>query len=116
MNVSAKDAADIMIEGQRYRIEQAKQRRHEIRKQRADARQEVLFWFRTHPKECVLPQAIVDEMVGSGGYWPVAVKGLVGARNPFFEEFRFSPEAEELLKKAVPDYTGPSSPCGTPAP
>ena len=43
MNVSAKNAADIMIEGQRYRIEQAKQRRHEIRKQRADARQEVLF-------------------------------------------------------------------------
>ncbi|MYH02270.1 MAG: hypothetical protein F4142_06790 [Nitrospira sp. SB0675_bin_23] len=91
-------------------------RRLEVRQERTDARQEVLFWFRTHPHEGLLPQAVVDEMVQSGGYRLEVVKWLAGARNPFFEEFRFSPEAEELLKEAVPDSTNPSSPCGTPAP
>lgn len=86
-------------------------RRHEVRQQRADARQEVLFWFRTHPGECLLPQAVVDEMVQSGGYWSRAVSGLVGARNPFFEEFKWSPEVRELLKEEGVELDDPISPC-----
>lgn len=56
----------------------------EIRQQRADAQAEVLFWFRTHPTELIFPQKEVDRMLKSGGYYPAAVEGLTGSRNPFF--------------------------------
>ena len=90
--------------------ERAKQRQ-EVRQERNDARQEVLFWFRTHPQECLLPQAVVDKMVQSGGYRLEIVKELVGTRNPFFEEFRWSPEFIEMMKKSDPDFEDHSSPC-----
>ncbi len=61
-------------------------REREIRRQRADAQAEVLFWFRTHPTERVFPQQEVDRMLKSGGYAPVAVEGLTGSQNPFFTE------------------------------
>ena len=86
-------------------------RRHEVRQQRADARQEVLFWFRTHPLECMLPQAVVDEMVQSGGYWPVAVNWLVGTQNPFFKEFTWSPELKAFMKKQGVELGDPPPLC-----
>ena len=58
----------------------------EIRQQRADAQAEVLFWFRTHPTERVFPQEEVERMLKSGGYYPAAVEGLTGSRNPFFAD------------------------------
>ncbi len=58
----------------------------EIRQQRADARAEVLFWFRTHPTERVFPQKEVDRMLKSGGYYPAAVEGLTGSITPFFSD------------------------------
>lgn len=63
----------------------------EIRQQRADAQAEVLFWFRTHPNERIFPQKEVDRMLKSGGYYPAAVEGLTGSRNPFFVD---SPRGE----------------------
>jgi len=68
-----------------------KEARREIRQQRADAQAEVLFWFRTHPTERVLPKKEVDRMLKSGGYYPAAVEGLTGSRNPFFVD---SPRVE----------------------
>ena len=61
-----------------------REERREIRQQRADAQAEVLFWFRTHPTERVLPKKEVDRMLKSRGYFPSAVEGLTGSRNPFF--------------------------------
>ena len=93
------------------RIKAQKERRQEIRQQRADARQEVLFWFRTHPLECLLPQAIVDEMVQSGGYWEVAVKWLAGTQNPFFKEYTWPPKIKAFMEKHGVDFGNPPPIC-----
>lgn len=57
-----------------------------IRQQRADAQEEVLFWFRTHPHERVLPKEEVERMLKSEGYSETSVDGLIGISNPFFTD------------------------------
>ncbi len=87
------DPFSSLIEAQEYKkkLDRANatllmQRQREIRQQRADAQAEVLFWFRTHPTERVFPQKEVDRMLDSGGYYPAAVEGLTGSRNPFYAD------------------------------
>ena len=69
-----------------------------------------MFWFRTHPRECLLPQEVVDDMVQSGGYLPSVVKRLVGTRNPFFEEFVASEGLKTFMREnGLGEF--PPSPC-----
>lgn len=86
VTVPAENGVMSLIEAQREAHKMKLHRQREIRRQRADAQAEVLFWFRTHPTERVFPQQEVDRMLKSGGYNPVAVEGLTGSQNPFFTE------------------------------
>ena len=109
-SVLAKNELSSLIEAQKEKAALILQQRQEIRSQRADAHREAMFWFRTHPRECLLPQEVVDDMVQSGGYLPSVVKGLVGTRNPFFEEFVASEEMKTYMRKqGLGEF--PPSPC-----
>ena len=86
-NSLAADAGiQVMTDIVSERIKARKERRLDIRQQRAAAQAEVLFWFRTHPTQRMFPQTEVDRMLQSGGYTPVALEGLTGSHNPFFKE------------------------------
>ena len=71
----------------------------EIRSQCIDARNEVLFWFRTHPAESVFPKQEVERMINSGVYISATVSDLKGLKNPF--SFEFSPEAEAFIDEPL---------------
>ena len=98
-SVLAKNELSGLMEAQKEKAAIILQQRQEIRSQRADAHREAMFWFRTHPRECLLPQEVVDDMVQSGGYLPSVVKGLVGTRNPFFEDFVWSDDIVAYMKE-----------------